>query len=240
MGVFSRILNAASRLINALSNISAEESVDETESESSQLEEQKSALIESIGETLEYGIMADERYYSLKEEDLLNVPAVDLYDGPYEDSLLTLETSVEEVSSQEELSTIQTELTSIATQIQSFLNEETSDIDCAMLWDSKFQRAAVEHLVDNSKDNYDAVMAAVMEAYRRVAETSQYAINLYGSQNLINAVYEEVSEGGDALTYMDKILQLNYEHGGSMSWNGEAHEQVIVPNADGFSSGFFL
>ena len=110
----------------------------------------------------------------------------------------------------------------------------------AKLWDSKFVKGVVEHIPTHfKKDEYfDDIMSEVMRAFRNWSSFAQTSIDLYGSQRLINATYEAVNEGQDAMEYMSEILDLNTRE--NEAFGGDLHEDVIVPYAGFFGSGFFF
>lgn len=197
-------------------------------------------FVAKVEETIPYGMDADERYLAILDAQLTGVPSIDMYDGPYVDALVALQASAQAVNEESELDELAIQLTDVSTQIQTYLNEETSNLEAAKLWHAKFIQAMHDHTqifrLKGEDRVYDSTMSKVMEAYRRVAETNQFAINLFGSDQLINATYEEVTAGGDALSYINEILELNYVSG----VGGGLNETVIVPNADAFSAGFFL
>ena len=128
----------------------------------------------------------------------------------------------------------------MATQIQAYLKEPTSTLEEAKLWDSKFVKGVNEHIPPHYKkgENMDDTMSEVMRAFRNWSSFAQASIDLYGSQRLINATYEAVIEGEDAMGYMSEILDLNTRE--NSSFGGDLHEDVIVPYAGFFGSGFFF
>ena len=86
---------------------------------------------------------ADDSYLALKFNNLNQVPAIELYDGNYMEKLDEINFKAEELnpesaSSMLKLEKYEDELTKIATQIQTYLNEPTSTLEEAKLWDSKF------------------------------------------------------------------------------------------------------
>ena len=138
------------------------------------------------------------------------------------------------------LDKIETEIKDVATQIQTYLKEPTSTLEEAKLWDSKFIKGINEHIPPHYKkgENMDDVMSEVMLAFRNWSSFAQASIDLYGSQKLINATYEAVIEGEDAMEYMSEILDLNTRE--NSTFGGDLHEDVIVPYAGFFGSGFFF
>lgn len=175
---------------------------------------------------------ADERYYALIYEQLEKVPAVQKYDGSYVEKLEALLVEGDmDVGTEGHLEKIISQLKSEATQIQTFLNEETSELEAAKLWDSKFVKALHEHIPPHARKEegeFDDVMSDVMQSFRMFMESEYANVQAYGSQNLINATYEAVEEGKDAFDYMYEILQINYEQ--NNEWSG-FNEQITVPYA---------
>lgn len=211
------------------------------------------AEIESrVAETMSYAEIADDRYYDLRMNKYDTVPAVQMYDGSYAEKLSELEmdasAKLQSAKSVAEVDVMQQEivsqLTTIATQVQTFLREPTSALEEAKLWDAKFVKSLNEHIPPHykgmKKDGSGGdTMSQVMEAFRRVSETDMYSIQLFGSQNLINAVYEAVAQGEDALNYMATIVDINNRDmfGG---WNLNEYNSVIVPNADTFGGSLLF
>lgn len=197
-------------------------------------------VMSKITATMPYATKADESYRLLLYENLRYVPAVDLYDGSYVDRLEDEISQLEVATKIEQVEKVNSKLTQIATEIQTYLNEETSDLQSAKLWDSKFVKGVKEHIPPHFKgvrEYEDATMSEVMMAFRNWSSFAQSVIDMYGSQRLINATYEAVEDGKDAMSYMSEILDLNQRSSG---FGGGLHERVIVPNAGFFGSGFFF
>lgn len=192
-----------------------------------------------------FAVKADESYLSLLYNNLRSVPAIELYDGNYQELLLGVLTQAEFLDPERhnsiyKLEKYQDELTKIATQIQTYLKEPTSTLDEAKLWDSKFVKGVASHIPPHFKkgEYMDDTMSMVMEAFRNWSSFAQASIDLYGSQRLINATYEAVEEGYDAMEYMSEILDLNTRE--NSMFGGDLHEDVIVPYAGFFGGGFFF
>lgn len=201
---------------------------------------EKMKVIAKITETMPYAIKADESYRLLIYENLRRVPAVDLYDGAYVDRLEHEIARAEGAVKISQVEKADSKLTQIATEIQTYLNEETSDLEAAKLWDSKFVKGVQDHIPPHFKgvrEYEDDTMSEVMRAFRNWSSFAQSVIDMYGSQRLINATYEAVEEGKDAMDYMSEILDLNQRDSG---FGGGLHERVIVPNAGFFGGGFFF
>ena len=188
---------------------------------------------------------ADDSYMVLKYNNLNEVPAIELYDGNYMEKLEEISIKAdnlnpEKPSSMLKLEKYEDELTKIATQIQTYLNEPTSTLEEAKLWDSKFVKGVIDHIPPHDKKggNIDDTMSIVMEAFRNWASFAQASIDLYGSQRLINATYEAAEEGIDPMEYMTEILDLNTRE--NSMFGGDLHEDVIVPYAGFFGGGFFF
>ena len=198
-----------------------------------------------VSELTPFALKADESYMSLIYNKLDKVPAIELYDGNYQEKLETLITEAELLNPDSEkslakLDTIETKIKGVATQIQTYLKEPTSTLEEAKLWDSKFVKGVNEHIPPHYRkgENMDDTMSEVMMAFRNWSSFAQASIDLYGSQRLINATYEAVLEGEDAMSYMTEILDLNTIE--NSKFGGDLHEDVIVPYAGFFGSGFFF
>lgn len=203
---------------------------------------------EKISETIPYAQMADDSYRALKYNNL-EVPALDLYDGEYYEQLQIVndgvQMEIENATERSELESIEirykSEVVDIATQVQTYLREDTSDIDAAMLWDSENKKAIVEHIAPHAPKEFmpdDPIMSEVMEAFRKYSEVGAAGIIQYGSQNLINAVYEAVEEGQDAFSYIDKIMELQSQAFGGVESLNE-NSTISVPNAGSFGELLF-
>ena len=86
---------------------------------------------------------ADDSYLALKYNKLNEVPAIELYDGNYMERLNEISAKANVLNPESKtallrLEKYEDELTKIATQIQTYLNEPTSTLEEAKLWDSKF------------------------------------------------------------------------------------------------------
>ena len=198
-----------------------------------------------VSEITPFASKADDSYLSLIYNKLDKVPAIELYDGNYQEKLDELISKAESLSpdskrSLSKLDRIETEIKGVATQIQTYLKEPTSTLEEAKLWDSKFVKGVNEHIPPHYKkgENMDDTMSEVMRAFRNWSSFAQASIDLYGSQRLINATYEAVIEGEDAMSYMSEILDLNTRE--NSNFGGDLHEDVIVPYAGFFGSGFFI
>ena len=188
---------------------------------------------------------ADDSYLALKYNKLNQVPAIELYDGNYIERLNEIIAKADTLNPESKTSLLrlekyEDELTKIATQIQTYLNEPTSTLEEAKLWDSKFVKGIKDHIPPHDKkgENIDDTMSTVMEAFRNWASFAQASIDLYGSQRLINATYEAAEEGIDPMEYMTEILDLNTRE--NSMFGGDLHENVIVPYAGFFGGGFFF
>lgn len=244
MGIFGGMFNS---LMNAVSNVFGNGMVDDLDDISivEMFETHLAELSGMVTELTPYAIKADESYMSLIYNKLEKVPAIELYDGNYEEKLIGLSTEAETLlpdsqRSLAKLDKIETEIKGVATQIQTYLKEPTSTLEEAKLWDSKFIKGVNEHIPPHYKkgENMDDVMSEVMRAFRNWSSFAQASIDLYGSQRLINATYEAVIEGEDAMEYMTEILDLNTRE--NSTFGGDLHEDVIVPYAGFFGSGFFF
>ena len=140
-----------------------------------------------VSELTPFALKADESYMSLIYNKLEKVPAIELYDGNYQEKLEALITEAELLNSDSEkslakLDTIETEIKGVATQIQTYLKEPTSTLEEAKLWDSKFVKGVNEHIPPHYKkgENMDETMSEVMRAFRNWASFAQASIDLYG------------------------------------------------------------
>ena len=198
-----------------------------------------------VSELTPFADKADESYMSLIYNRLEKVPEVELYDGNYQEKLDALINEAELLTPESKrslakLDKIETEIKGVATQIQTYLKEPTSTLEEAKLWDSKFIKGINDHIPPHYKkgEYMDDTMSEVMRAFRNWASFAQASIDLYGSQRLINATYEAVIEGEDAMAYMSEILDLNTRE--NSTFGGDLHEDIIVPYAGFFGSGFFF
>ena len=244
MGIFGGIFNA---LMNEVSNVFGNGMVDDLDDVAivEMFDSRLAELSGMVSELTPFADKADESYMSLIYNRLEKVPAVELYDGNYQEKLdeLINEAELLEPDSKRSLSKldkIEAEIKGVATQIQTYLKEPTSTLEEAKLWDSKFVKGVNEHIPPHYKkgEYMDDTMSEVMRAFRNWASFAQASIDLYGSQRLINATYEAVIEGEDAMAYMSEILDLNTRE--NSTFGGDLHEDIIVPYAGFFGSGFFF
>ena len=244
MGIFGGLFKS---LMNEVSNIFGNGVVDDVDDIAivGMFETHLAQLVGMVSQITPFANKADESYMSLIYNKLEKVPAVELYDGNYEEKLTSLITEAETLlpdsqRSLAKLDKIEGEIKGVATQIQAYLKEPTSTLEEAKLWDSKFVKGVNEHIPPHYKkgENMDDTMSEVMRAFRNWSSFAQASIDLYGSQRLINATYEAVIEGEDAMGYMSEILDLNTRE--NSSFGGDLHEDVIVPYAGFFGSGFFF
>ena len=244
MGIFGGMFNS---LMNFVSNIFGNGMIDDLDDLAIEemFESRLAELSGMVSELTPYATQADESYMSLIYNKLEKVPAIELYDGNYEEKLVGLISEAESLMPDSErslmkLDKIETEIKDVATQIQTYLKEPTSTLEEAKLWDSKFIKGINDHIPPHYKkgESMDDVMSEVMSAFRNWSSFAQASIDLYGSQRLINATYEAVIEGEDAMAYMSEILDLNTRE--NSTFGGDLHEDVIVPYAGFFGSGFFF
>ena len=244
MGIFGGIFNA---LMNEVSNVFGNGMVDDLDDVAivEMFDSRLSELYGMVSELTPFASKADDSYMSLIYNRLEKVPAIELYDGNYQEELDALINEAELLEpdskrSLAKLDKIETEIKGVATQIQTYLKEPTSTLEEAKLWDSKFVKGVNEHIPPHYKkgEYMDDTMSEVMRAFRNWSSFAQASIDLYGSQRLINATYEAVIEGEDAMAYMSEILDLNTRE--NSTFGGDLHEDVIVPYAGFFGSGFFF
>ena len=244
MGIFGGIFMS---LMNEVSNVFGNGMVDDLDDVAivEMFDSRLAELSGMVSELTPFADKADESYMSLIYNRLEKVPAVELYDGNYQEKLDALinEAELLEPDSKRSLSKldkIEAEIKGVATQIQTYLKEPTSTLEEAKLWDSKFVKGVNEHIPPHYKkgEYMDDTMSEVMRAFRNWSSFAQASIDLYGSQRLINATYEAVIEGEDAMAYMSEILDLNTRE--NSTFGGDLHEDIIVPYAGFFGSGFFF
>ena len=244
MGIFGGLFNS---LMNAVSDVFGNGMIDDMDDVAivEMFESHLSQLSGMVSELTPFALKADDSYLSLRYNKLDKVPAIELYDGNYQEKLVELMSEAESLLPDSErslakLDKIETEIKGVATQIQTYLKEPTSTLEEAKLWDSKFVKGVNEHIPPHYKkgEYMDDVMSEVMRAFRNWSSFAQASIDLYGSQRLINATYEAVIEGEDAMEYMSEILDLNTRE--NSTFGGDLHEDVIVPYAGFFGSGFFF
>ena len=244
MGIFGGIFKA---LMNEVSDVFGNGMIDDLDDVAivEMFDSRLAELSGMVSELTPFADKADESYMSLIYNRLEKVPAVELYDGNYQEKLDALinEAELLEPDSKRSLSKldkIEVEIKDVATQIQTYLKEPTSTLEEAKLWDSKFVKGVNEHIPPHYKkgEYMDDTMSEVMRAFRNWASFAQASIDLYGSQRLINATYEAVIEGEDAMAYMSEILDLNTRE--NSTFGGDLHEDIIVPYAGFFGSGFFF
>ena len=244
MGIFGGVFKS---LMKVVSDVFGNDMIDDANDMAiaEMFDSHLAELTGMVSELTPFALKADESYMSLIYNKLEKVPAIELYDGNYQEKLETLITEAELLNSDSEkslakLDIIETKIKGVATQIQTYLKEPTSTLEEAKLWDSKFVKGVNEHIPPHYRkgENMDETMSEVMRAFRNWASFAQASIDLYGSQRLINATYEAVLEGEDAMSYMTEILDLNTIE--NSQFGGDLHEDVIVPYAGFFGSGFFF
>lgn len=244
MAIFGGLFNS---LMNAVSNVFGNGVIDDMDDVAivEMFESHLAQLSVMVTEITPFAHKADDSYLSLKYNKLDKVPAIELYDGNYQEKLVELMAEAEALLPDSEMSLakldkIETEIKGVATQIQTYLKEPTSTLEEAKLWDSKFVKGVNEHIPPHYKkgEYMDDTMSEVMRAFRNWSSFAQASIDLYGSQRLINATYEAVIEGEDAMEYMSEILDLNTRE--NSTFGGDLHEDIIVPYAGFFGSGFFF
>ena len=244
MGIFGGVFKS---LMKVVSDVFGNDMIDDANDMAiaEMFDSHLAELTGMVSELTPFALKADESYMSLIYNKLEKVPAIELYDGNYQEKLEALITEAELLNSDSEkslakLDIIETKIKGVATQIQTYLKEPTSTLEEAKLWDSKFVKGVNEHIPPHYRkgENMDETMSEVMRAFRNWASFAQASIDLYGSQRLINATYEAVLEGEDAMSYMTEILDLNTIE--NSQFGGDLHEDVIVPYAGFFGSGFFF
>ena len=164
MGIFGGMFKS---LMNAVSNVFGNGMVDDLDDVAivEMFETHLAELSSMVAELTPYATKADESYMSLIYNKLERVPAIELYDGNYEEKLIGLITEAETLLPDSErslakLDKIETEIKGVATQIQTYLKEPTSTLEEAKLWDRKFVKGVNEHIPPHYKEgeNMDDVM----------------------------------------------------------------------------------
>lgn len=262
MGLFSTLFSAIGKIFGISGGMNASEAIMEI----TELIEKFNTLDSRYAEDIPYADMADESYRNLLFHNFTNVPAVDYYNPGIGDFVSQLNIGQEEIqvniskleaelvqaemaNSMEDqtytfvrapydasLETLAVDLSNTATEIETYLNEPTSKLEEAEHWMDKFQRAYITHIPPHDRSTIDGVWSEVMAAYRNFSSFAGGAMMGYGSQNLINAVYERVMDGEPAMYAVQRILDLEAMSAGG-ALNGET---IVVPNAGFFGGGFFL
>ena len=183
MGIFGGLFNS---LMNAVSNVFGNGMIDDMD-DVAIVEMFNSRLAELSGmvsELTPFANKADDSYLSLIYNKLDKVPAIELYDGNYQEKLVELMTEAETLLPDSEkslakLDKIETEIKGVATQIQTYLKEPTSTLEEAKLWDSKFVKGVNEHIPPHYKkgENMDDTMSEVMRAFRNWSSFAQASID---------------------------------------------------------------
>ena len=145
-------------LMNFVSNIFGNGIVDDLDDLAIEemFESRLAELSSMVTELTPYATQADESYMSLIYNKLEKVPAIELYDGNYEEKLVGLISEAESLMPDSErslmkLDKIETDIKDVATQIQTYLKEPTSTLEEAKLWDSKFIKGLNEHIPPHYK-----------------------------------------------------------------------------------------
>lgn len=256
MKIIDVTINALKGVINVLEKFNDNGKTEKEEQSQQETKENidssKSKLLisfqEKISEIIPYAKMADDSYKSLIYNNL-EVPAINLYDGEYYGQLQIvndgIQMEIESATERSELESIEirykSEIVDIATQIQTYLREDTSDLEAAILWDSENKKAVVEHIAPHAPKEFmpeDSVMSEVMEAFRKYSEIGAAGIAQYGSQNLINAVYEATLDGQDAFTYLNRLMEIQSQAFGGVESLNE-NNAISVPNAGFFGELLF-
>lgn len=139
---------------------------------------------------------AQKRYDEIKKKNYYST-AVDYADtsgGRFSEHKLNAMKTIEEVHAEGE-------------RVQVFLKDETSTLTGALVYDGKIH-AEMGGIIGGTHTAGDS---ALWEAFRKIAELDPVGISSYGSDNLINAMYNGVIHGHDALTYGIELLNAQYE-----------------------------
>ncbi len=207
--------------------------------QSQKFNQTKEKILGTIADIYKYAVDADDLYYTLVANNLQNVPACDAHDESFVEAYYTLYDNINLLyynndDSFSQLKELSNNIPELATKIQTFLNEPTSDLNEAILWDAKFNKAMHDHLQFGNNDS-DLTLSEVMRAFRNWQSQAQIAIDMFGSKRLINATYEAVIEGQDAMMYIQEILNLEM-----LSYEGVNYgKEIKVPHTGFFGESFF-
>lgn len=139
---------------------------------------------------------AQKRYDEIKQKNYFST-AIDYADtsgGRFSESKLDSMKTIEEVHAEGE-------------RVQVFLKDETSTLTGALVYDGKIH-AEMGGIIGGAHTAGDSEL---WEAFRKIAELDPVGISSYGSDNLINAMYNGVIHGHEALTYGIELLNAQYE-----------------------------
>lgn len=152
------------------------------------LNAEKAKLYPLIGE-------AQERYRAIKEKNYYST-AIDYADstgGGFSDSKVDLMRTIEEVNEER-------------IRVEVFLKDETSTLEGALAYDGQIHASmgGISGGFDGGGDS------ELWEAYRKIAEINPAGIMSYGSDNLVNAMYNGVVHGHEAFEYGMALLENDY------------------------------
>ena len=125
MAIFGGLFNS---LMNAVSNVFGNGMIDDMDDVAivEMFESRLAELSGMVTEITPFALKADDSYLSLKYNKLDKVPAIELYDGNYQEKLVELMSEAETLLPDSEkslakLDKIETEIKGVATQIQTYL-----------------------------------------------------------------------------------------------------------------------
>lgn len=153
---------------------------------------------------------AQKRYDKIKKKNYYST-AIDYADtsgGRFSEHKLNAMKTIEEVHAEGE-------------RVQVFLKDETSTLTGALVYDGKIH-AEMGGIIGGAHTTGDS---ALWEAFRKIAELDPVGISSYGSDNLINAMYNGVIHGHDALTYGIELLNAQYEERQGV-WNSVTNNSL--------------
>ena len=153
---------------------------------------------------------AQKRYDEIKKKNYYST-AIDYADtsgGRFSEHKLNAMKTIEEVHAEGE-------------RVQVFLKDETSTLTGALVYDGKIH-AEMGGIIGGAHTAGDS---ALWEAFRKIAELDPVGISSYGSDNLINAMYNGVIHGHDALTYGIELLNAQYEERQGV-WNSVTNNSL--------------
>ena len=133
MGIFGGLFNS---LMNAVSNVFGNGMIDDMDDVAivEMFNSHLAQLSGMVSEITPFALKADDSYLSLIYNKLDKVPAIELYDGNYQEKLVELMSEAETLLPDSEkslakLDKIETEIKGVATQIQTYLKEPTSTLE---------------------------------------------------------------------------------------------------------------
>lgn len=153
---------------------------------------------------------AQRRYDEVKRENYFST-AIDFADtsgGRFNEHKLDAMRTIEEVQAEGE-------------RVQIFLKDETSTLTGAILYDGKIH-AEMGGVIGGANSAGDSEL---WSAFRKISEIDPVGISAYGSDNLVNAMYNGVVHGHDALSYGLELLDAQYKEKQGV-WNSVTNNSL--------------